>query len=158
MPENSRSRRASVARLLVTGVLLLPAVACKAPPRPEPLDLLREQQEAWNAGNLDGFLAGYDHRGVTFSSSDGMIRGWEPIRQRFRNSYADLDSMGRLTFSRLEVRRLGVDAALVTGRWELERENDSPRGVFTVILSYRDDRWRIIHDHTSRFAPDEPQS
>lgn len=40
-------------------------------------------------------------------------------------------------------------AALVVGRWQLEREKDKPGGVFTLLVERINDQWVITHDHTS---------
>ncbi|PYV25103.1 MAG: hypothetical protein DMG27_11050 [Acidobacteria bacterium] len=57
--------------------------------------------------------------------------------------------MGALTFSELEITELSPAAALVLGRWRLEREHDHPGGVFTLVLRKFPEGWRIILDHTS---------
>ena len=76
------------------------------------------------------------------------LRGWRATRDRYRRRYADRASMGKLTFSQLEITPLGDQAALVLGRWRLQR--DEPlAGNFTVVLRKRPDGWKIVHDHTS---------
>jgi uncharacterized protein (TIGR02246 family) len=116
--------------------------------------LLGEQAEAWNRGDLDSFLQGYwKSEQTTFVGSSGVFRGWQGLRQRYLHSYPDRQAMGRLTFSELEVTMLAPDAAFVLGRWQLERASDRPGGVFTLILRKFPEGWRIIHDHTSSFAP-----
>jgi ketosteroid isomerase-like protein len=57
--------------------------------------------------------------------------------------------MGTLAFSDLEVNLIGKDAAVVTGRWQLARAGDTPRGRFTLIFRQTRAGWRIVHDHTS---------
>jgi ketosteroid isomerase-like protein len=57
--------------------------------------------------------------------------------------------MGVLTFSELEIKPLGRDAAIVTGRWQLKRASDMPHGRFTLIFRRTPAGWRIIHDRTS---------
>jgi ketosteroid isomerase-like protein len=57
--------------------------------------------------------------------------------------------MGRLTFSDVEVTMLSPDAGLVLGRWRLQREQDEPSGLFTLVFRELPEGWRIVHDHTS---------
>jgi ketosteroid isomerase-like protein len=57
--------------------------------------------------------------------------------------------MGKLEFSDLEIRQLGPEAALVLGRWHLERQSDEVGGVFSLVFQRFPEGWRIIHDHTS---------
>ncbi|MBI4601808.1 MAG: nuclear transport factor 2 family protein [Planctomycetes bacterium] len=117
-----------------------------------PLLVVREQEAAWNRGDLLAFMAGY-HRSeeASFSSADGTIRGWDVVLERYRKRYPDRAAMGRLSFSGLRARLLGRDAALVTGQWRLERAGDAPGGVFSLVLVRFPEGWRIVHDHTSAF-------
>jgi beta-aspartyl-peptidase (threonine type) len=57
--------------------------------------------------------------------------------------------MGALTFSNLKFESVEPDRAVVTGSWELQRANDRPGGVFTLIFRKFPEGWRIVHDHTS---------
>ena len=41
------------------------------------------------------------------------------------------------------------DAAYVLGRWQLRRDRDPLEGNFTLVFRHIDDRWLIVHDHTS---------
>jgi ketosteroid isomerase-like protein len=38
---------------------------------------------------------------------------------------------------------------MATGRFQLAREGDEPRGRFTLIFRRTVAGWRIVHDHTS---------
>src|SRR5438128_5771804 len=112
--------------------------------------VLREQQEAWNRGDIDGFRNGYDRSASTvFISEDTIRRGWETVRARYRKKYSDRAMMGTLTFSEIETMLLSPDAAVVLGRWRLERAKDRPHGRFTLIFKRLPEGWRGAHDHTS---------
>lgn len=117
--------------------------------------LLADQVEAWNRGDVEAFLAGYwDSSELRFASGDSVQRGWQQTLERYRQRYPDRAAMGTLRFDELDIRVLARDWALVFGRWQLERENDRPGGLFTLVLQYREDLiegagWRIVHDHTS---------
>ena len=120
--------------------------------------LLNEQEEAWNRGDIDGFMKGYwKSPDTVFVGSGGVQHGWDAVLARYKKSYPDRAAMGHLTFSELEVTPLGPDAAVILGRWQLQREKDSLGGVFTLIARHFREGWRIIHDHTSAFAaPAQP--
>ena len=90
---------------------------------------------------------------LTFSSGGETERGWQATIQRYRSRYPDKQTMGHLTFQNLEVTRLGESAALVIGNWQLQRDHDSPQGNFSVVLRHIDNRWLIIHDHSSSLQP-----
>ncbi len=112
--------------------------------------LLRDQAAAWNRGDVDGFLAGYRNSGqIIFAGSQGIIRGWEQLRQRYRTYYPDRQAMGTLTFSSVEVTFLCPDAALAVGNWHLDRDAGPVGGVFSLVLRQYPEGWRIIADHTS---------
>ena len=113
--------------------------------------MLRTQQAAWNAGDIDKFMQHYwQSETLTFSSAGQTTRGWRATIQRYRERYPSPDDMGQLEFDQLEVTPLGGSAAMVLGRWQLQRENTPDSGNFTLVVRKIDDRWLIIHDHTSR--------
>ncbi len=119
--------------------------------------LLGAQVEAWNRGDIEGFMQGYWRSDrTTFSGSNGILRGWQALLERYRRSYPDRAAMGRLQFSELEITPLAPDVALVLGHWQLERERDRPGGVFTLVARRFPEGWRIIHDHTSAVSPPVP--
>jgi ketosteroid isomerase-like protein len=112
--------------------------------------VLRAQQDAWNRGDIDGFMNGYARSASTvFVSEDTIRRGWETVRERYKKKYSDRAKMGTLAFSDLEIMLLSPDAAVVLGRWSLKRANDQPHGRFTLIFKRLPEGWRIVHDHTS---------
>jgi ketosteroid isomerase-like protein len=116
--------------------------------------ILREQQEAWNRGDIDGFMNGYSRSPSTvFVSGDEVRRGWETVRDRYRQKYSDHEKMGTLTFSDVDITPLSADAAVVLGRWRLKRANDEPHGRFTLVFKRLAEGWRIVHDHTSAAPP-----
>jgi len=112
--------------------------------------LLRDQAAAWNRGDVDGFLAGYRNSSQTvFAGAQGIIRGWQQLRDRYRTYYPDRQAMGTLTFSSVEVTFLCPDAALAVGNWHLDRVAGPVGGVFSLVLRQLPEGWRIIADHTS---------
>lgn len=145
--------------LVITCCTLVAIVLRAAPEQsPNPVaeiqSVLREQQEAWNRGDIDGFMNGYARSPSTvFISGDEVRRGWETVRERYGQKYSDHAKMGVLTFSDIEITTLSADAAVVLGRWHLKRANDEPHGRFTLIFKRLPEGWRIVHDHTSAAPP-----
>jgi ketosteroid isomerase-like protein len=60
--------------------------------------------------------------------------------------------MGHLDFSDLDVRMLGLEHAVVTGRFHLTRSaagGGDASGVFSLVFEKKASEWKIILDHTS---------
>ncbi len=130
----------------------------------EPLEQLRaeaeqgiqhtlvSQIEAWNHGQLEGYMQGYWHSPeLTFFSGATVTKGWEPTLQRYRQRYQGQGKeMGQLDFQDLNMDLVGRNAAVVTGKWRLTMSNGStPHGLFTLIVKRMPAGWKIVHDHTS---------
>ena len=93
--------------------------------------MLDAQRDAWNRGDLEGYMDGYDRSPQTeFVGGDEITRGWQTVLDRYQKKYDSREKMGSLTFSELEITMLSKDAALVLGRWRLKRANDEPHGDF----------------------------
>lgn len=116
--------------------------------------VLAQQAADWNSGSIAGFMQGYAKLDATrFASGGDVTRGWQTVLNRYVNHYTDRAAMGRLTFSEIEVTLLSPDSAEVFGHWRLEREQDSPHGLFTLLFRKTPDGWRVVHDHTSSATP-----
>jgi ketosteroid isomerase-like protein len=112
--------------------------------------VLDAQREAWNRGDIEGYMNGYARSDNTvFISGDNVTRGWQLVLDRYKKNYNSRDKMGQLTFSQLETTLLANDAAVVMGRWQLLRANDEPHGRFTLVFRKTKQGWKIVHDHTS---------
>ena len=112
--------------------------------------VLDSQRDAWNRGDIEGYMDGYDRSlDTVFVSGDRINRGWQMVLDRYKKSYDSREKMGVLTFSDVEITMLSKDAAAVLGRWRLKRANDEPHGTFTLLFRKTKTGWKIVHDHTS---------
>jgi ketosteroid isomerase-like protein len=108
------------------------------------------QAAAWNRGDLEGYMDGYERaETTTFVSGDTVTRGWRTVLERYKARYDTRSKMGTLAFSELEFKPLSEFYIMATGRWQLTREADTPHGRFTLIFRRTAAGWRIVHDHTS---------
>lgn len=115
--------------------------------------IMNKQAADWNNGNVDEFMKAYwNSEDLTFSGGGKIVRGWKATRERYLKSYPDRETMGKLTFSDLELFPLGDSAALMLGRFHLDRKNPADGG-FSLVWRKIDGTWLIIHDHTSSDAP-----
>jgi ketosteroid isomerase-like protein len=138
--------------LMAITLFAAPEQAANAPTQIR--SVLQAQQDAWNRGDIDGFMNGYARSASTvFISEDTIRRGWQTVRDRYRKKYSSRAKMGRLMFSDLEITLLSSDSAVAYGRWKLKRANDQPHGRFTLIIKRLSEGWRIVHDHTSAAPP-----
>ncbi|MEM9740503.1 MAG: DUF4440 domain-containing protein [Pseudomonadota bacterium] len=113
--------------------------------------VLNAQQAAWNRGDIDAFMDGYV-RGdaLRFASGGTVTRGWQSTLDRYKARYRDRSIMGALTFSGIEVDPISADAALVHGAWALQRSDDAPSGLFTLLFrKTAEGEWRIVSDTTT---------
>lgn len=120
--------------------------------------LLARSADAWNDGDLEGFLRPYLHsEEVSYVGGRGPVHGFDQLRQNYATSYWQGGAPDRkLGFRDIEVTRLGADYALAVGWYVLSdrgsgRETD--RGIFSLVLRRTPDGWRILHDHSSAVPP-----
>ena len=112
--------------------------------------VLDAQRDAWNRGDIEGYMDGYDRSEKTeFVGGDSISRGWQTVLDRYQKKYDSREKMGTLTFTEVEITLLSKDAALVLGRWRLKRTSDEPNGTFTLLFRKTKAGWRIVHDHSS---------
>lgn len=112
--------------------------------------VLAEQEKCWNSGDIDCFMDGYwKSDSLRFIGKSGINYGWQATLDNYKKSYPDKVAMGTLSFELLKLEPIGSDHYLVTGKWKLERELDSPNGLFTLIWKRFEDDWKIIYDHSS---------
>jgi ketosteroid isomerase-like protein len=112
--------------------------------------ILTQQAGAWNRGDIDAFMEDYwKSDQLAFSSGGHTTRGWQMTKDNYKRRYPTRERMGHLTFDGLEVTRLGDAAALMLGRWHLDRDPAPVGGNFSLIFRRIDGRWVIVHDHTS---------
>lgn len=119
---------------------------------------MERQAEAWNEGDVRGYMDGYARTDtLRFASGGSVWRGWQQTLERYQASYPDTALMGRLAFRDLDIWTLSDDRALVFGRWELTRSEpfEDIGGLFTLVFGRGPDGWRIVHDHTSADPPSE---
>lgn len=112
--------------------------------------VMNKQVEAWNKGDIEGFMEGYwKSEDMRFVSGNNVSKGWQAAFDRYKNGYDSREKMGVLSFSELEFTVLSKHSAFVKGRFTLERKEDKPTGLFTLVFRKFDGEWKIVHDHTS---------
>ncbi|HET9993616.1 MAG TPA: DUF4440 domain-containing protein [Kofleriaceae bacterium] len=145
---------------------LVMLLACAAPQRAfAPADdqairgVIATQAEAWNRGDLDGYMAGYAHSPeLVFTSGGNIRRGYDETLAKYRAKYGNAKgTMGTLAFELLSIQHLGADGAIVLGRWKLTATPNAGGGVFSIAFERTSAGWRIVHDHTSSDPEPQPE-
>jgi uncharacterized protein (TIGR02246 family) len=117
------------------------------------LDLLDRQAAAWNDGDLAAFMQPYWRSPrLRYANGGDVLRGWDALLAGYRERYRDRAQMGTARFTDVEVELLSDDAAVVFGRYALERADGCPHGTYTLVLRKLPEGWRIVSDHTSAAA------
>ena len=113
--------------------------------------VMAAQVEAWNRGDIDGFMTGYVKSPDLVFTSGGTIRhGYDETIAKYKAKYgSDKSTMGHLAFELLSIQHLGADGAIVLGTWALTGGSNAAGGVFSVAFERTSVGWRIVHDHTS---------
>ena len=128
----------------IAGLISVHAEQPKHDAASEIQNVIQAQQEAWNRGDIDGFMNGYWRSDKTvFVSGDEVTRGWQKVLDRYKAKYSDHAKMGTLTFSEIEITPLSDDSAIALGSWKLNRANDAPHGRFTLIFRHFPDGWKL---------------
>lgn len=136
--------------LLCATVLLWFGSMAKSQDKEAILKVLHTQEQAWNAGDIDRFMEGYlKSDSLMFVGSSGPTYGYEMVKANYKKNYPGKSGMGKLTFTIKKVELLCGDTAFVMGAFHLKRDQDEPKGHFTLIFKKFKDGWKIISDHSS---------
>jgi ketosteroid isomerase-like protein len=111
---------------------------------------LSSQNEAWNRGNIDGFMVGYwNNDSLLFIGKSGLKYGYQTTLNNYKKSYPDQASMGELKFDLYKINVLDKENAFVVGKWFLKRTIGDVGGHFTLLLRKIKGQWTIVADHSS---------
>jgi hypothetical protein len=98
----------------------------------EILNILREQSEAWNKGDLDAFMKGYwNNDSLMFVGKSGVTYGYKNTLNNYKKGYPNADKMGKLFFDILQVKKLSDEYYFVLGKWFLKRNAGDVGGHYT---------------------------
>jgi uncharacterized protein (TIGR02246 family) len=137
-------------RYFLLCLLLFPAIALKAQDEQKIRQVLEDQRQAWNRGDLQVFMNAYLHSdSLLFVGQTGPNYGWQKTLDNYKKTYPDKAAMGTLTFSIKKVQLLSKDTAFVLGGWHLKRDKEEPNGYFTLVFRKTKAGWKIISDHSS---------
>ena len=149
--------------LLVAATLLLfscngghvtsPAEALSELPekdREEIVTAFMATEDACNNGDMEGFMSAYwESDRMIFTGVSGPTYGYKATLERYKKSYPDLETMGMLKFTIIDLDRVDTSTALMNGKFYLSRSIGDLVGHFTLVWRKINGRWVIICDHSS---------
>jgi uncharacterized protein (TIGR02246 family) len=119
---------------------------------------IKAQSDAWNRADIPAFMQSYEDSPDTTFIGLTLRKGYQPILNRYKQSYPNPEQMGTLTFNDIDIRLLPSgcgksEIAVVTGKFHLARkahgEAAKDEGIFSLVWRKGPNGWKIILDHTS---------
>jgi len=114
------------------------------------INLLHQQDESWNKGDIEGFMTTYwSNDSLMFIGKSGVTYGWKNTMNNYKKGYPNKDEMGKLNFNLIQIKKLSRKYYHVTGKWHLTRTVGDLQGHFTLLVKKIKGKWLIISDHSS---------
>jgi ketosteroid isomerase-like protein len=112
--------------------------------------ILHEQTEAWNKGDLVTFMKGYwENDSLMFVGKNGVTYGYQNTLNNYKKNYNGPDQMGTLTFNLIKVDQISKDYFFVVGKWNLKRNAGDISGHYNLLFRKIKGKWVIVADHSS---------
>ncbi|MBL8544919.1 MAG: nuclear transport factor 2 family protein [Hyphomonadaceae bacterium] len=116
--------------------------------------LIATMEAAWNRGDFEGYMAGFENPGVTFVSNGRIQDGWQGTLDHYVRDYGgSADRRGALHFYDISVDMLAPDAAMLVSHYRLERPERAQEGINTRLMRKINGRWVISLNHVSSYDP-----
>ena len=123
---------------------------CQTKDETEVRNVLAKQNAAWNRGDVEAFMVGYwDNDSLMFIGKSGVTYGYKNTLANYKKNYPDTATMGKLTFTLIQVKQLSSEFFHVTGKYYLTRTIGDASGHFTLVFRKINGKWVIISDHSS---------
>ena len=113
--------------------------------------VMAAQMDAWNQGDLEGFMEGYWRSdSLLFVGKSGITRGHSATLERYKLGYPTPSDMGTLTFRNDKWVRVSRKSGWIVGAWHLKKEGQpNVQGMYTLLWRRLNGRWVIVADHSS---------
>ncbi len=116
------------------------------------LHVVAQMEQAWNRGDFRGYMAGFANPGVVFVSGGKFQDGWQGTLDHYIRNYGSSSATrGTLHFYDMTVELLAPDAAMLIGRYHLERPEHANEGVNTRLFRKIEGHWLITVNHVSAY-------
>lgn len=109
--------------------------------------ILEQQQKAWSANDLEGFMSGYwESEELTYFSGGKISKGWQTTLANYKRNYPTTKETGKLNFEIANITQINEDAYWVMGSYFLTREAGDANGTFMIVFKRINGKWKIIGD------------
>jgi hypothetical protein len=115
-------------------------------------ELLTEQMEAWNRGDLESALRTYcPAETVTWVSSAGISHGYQAFARSMRSQFGGGKAgMGKLSIDLVDVRLFGDGSNLMVVRWAITKGTTRVMGgISSQLWADCDGKMRVVFEHAS---------
>ena len=137
---------------LALALLASPSPASPKSERAAILAVIARMEAAWNRGDFRGYMAGFQYPDVVFVSGGKFQQGWQGTLDHYIRDYGGSPGRrGKLHFYDMKVELLAPDAAMLIGRYRLERTGRVTEGINTRLFRKRRGEWRISMNHVSAY-------
>jgi len=116
------------------------------------LETMNKSVEDWNRGDIDAFAQSYKNSPDILFIGRHIEHGYEGMLAGYKAAYPTAASMGKLSFTDLEVQPLDERFATATGWFHLVRSaknGGNSDGYFLLVLEKTDAGWKIVRDDTT---------
>lgn len=135
----------------ITFACLLLVMAANAQSNDEKaiLDVMRQEERAWNAGNIEAYVDLYaDHDSTRMIYSTGAVYGKDSILA-FYKKYWPKERMGQLTLDGERLERLSNEYYYVSGFFHVRYpDGKSINGRFSGLMKKIKGKWYLYTDHS----------
>ena len=113
------------------------------------LELMREEERAWNSGNIEAYVNLYaPHDSTRMIYSSGAVYGKDSILA-FYKKYWPKERMGQLTLDGERLERLSDEYYYVSGFFHVRYpDGKSVNGRFSGLMKKIKGRWYLYTDHS----------
>lgn len=114
------------------------------------LQVLKNQEAAWNERDFEGFMQGYiQSDSLKFYGRNGLTKGWQNTLDNYTKGYPTVNESGTLRFKINDVSSIETNSYWVMGEFFLDRTAGNVNGIFILIFRKIKGEWKIVADMTA---------
>jgi uncharacterized protein (TIGR02246 family) len=119
-------------------------------------DALLEMLDRWNAHDIDGYLSTYwDSPELLVIVQEEQYQGFQSLKAAYKGGYLDPNTMGFTHPSRIQIKLMRQDLALVVTWWMVSYSTSKAHVVGNSTMTFQKfpQGWKIITAHSSVAEP-----